>query len=104
MARHVLKPMPREEVMMAIRECREQLGHTPSLVELMRATEVRQGHVQKHFGFYTRALKPFLTTKDTKEHKGVKPYHGLSRMNADQEKGKTYHGDTEARRRSNPYH
>jgi hypothetical protein len=56
MARNVLKPMTREEVMMAIRECREQLGHTPSLVELMRTTEVRQGHVQKHFGFYTRAL------------------------------------------------
>jgi hypothetical protein len=56
MARHVLKPMSREEVMMAIRECREQLGHTPSLVELMRTSEVRQGHVPKHFGFYTRAL------------------------------------------------
>ncbi len=26
------------------------------MVELMRTTEVRQGHVQKHFGFYTRAL------------------------------------------------
>jgi hypothetical protein len=30
MARHVLEPMSRDEVMTAIRECREKLGHTPS--------------------------------------------------------------------------
>jgi hypothetical protein len=51
-----LNPMTREEVMQAIQECRQQLGRTPSQVELQKMTEVRQGHVQKHFGFYTRAL------------------------------------------------
>jgi hypothetical protein len=56
MAKHLLKPIAKEEIMSAIRECREQLGHTPSQVELFRNTEIRQGHIQKHFGFYTRAL------------------------------------------------
>ncbi|HZI55776.1 MAG TPA: hypothetical protein VFF39_03320, partial [Verrucomicrobiae bacterium] len=46
----------REEVLSAIRECEEKLGHPPSLVELRHHTGVEERHVRKHFLRYQRAL------------------------------------------------
>ncbi len=50
--------MTKEEIIAAIRECAEKLGHAPSLPEL-RANIVYQpiARCESHFGSYSRALE-----------------------------------------------
>jgi hypothetical protein len=47
----------KEEVLVAIRECAEKIGHAPSLTELRINTGVMERHVRKHFLTYKRALE-----------------------------------------------
>jgi hypothetical protein len=49
--------MTREQLMTAIGECTEALGHVPSHAELMRSGKVSGRQIVKHFGTYTRALR-----------------------------------------------
>jgi hypothetical protein len=49
--------MTREQLMAAIGECAETLGHVPSHAELMRSGKVSGRQIVKHFGTYTRALR-----------------------------------------------
>jgi Homing endonuclease associated repeat len=49
--------MTREQLMAAIGECAESLGHVPSHAELMRSGKVSGRQIVKHFGTYTRALR-----------------------------------------------
>jgi hypothetical protein len=46
----------KEEVLNAIRECAEKLGHPPSLTELRIHTGVLERHVRKHYLTHKRAL------------------------------------------------
>lgn len=48
--------MSKEEILVAIRECAEKIGHPPSLAELRLHTGVEERHVRKHFLRYQRAL------------------------------------------------
>jgi hypothetical protein len=48
--------LTREQLMAAIGECAEALGHVPSHAELMRSGKVSGRQIVKHFGTYTRAL------------------------------------------------
>ena len=48
--------MSKEEVLVAIRDCAEKIGHPPSLTELRINTGVLERHVRKHFLTYKRAL------------------------------------------------
>jgi Homing endonuclease associated repeat len=57
MARPVVRPMSRQEVMSTIVECAKQLGHTPSLAELTKINHVPHRQIVRHFGTYTRALR-----------------------------------------------
>lgn len=50
-------PLSKEDMLAAIRECAEKLGHVPSLVEFQRAADFRLRNLRKHFGTYTRALR-----------------------------------------------
>lgn len=49
--------MTKEEVMTAMKECAEKLGHAPSLVELQSMTTVSKRSVRKHFCTYVLALQ-----------------------------------------------
>jgi Homing endonuclease associated repeat len=49
--------MTREDVVAAIVECTEQLGHVPSRNELRKHGHVSREHLRRHFGTYTRALE-----------------------------------------------
>jgi hypothetical protein len=49
--------MSREEVMKAIVECSEKLGHVPSRPELMQNTQVSLRAIRSNFGSYTQALR-----------------------------------------------
>ncbi len=49
--------MTREQLMAAIAQCAEALGHVPSHAELMRTGKVSGRQIVKHFGTYTRALR-----------------------------------------------
>jgi hypothetical protein len=49
--------MTREQLMAAIGQCAETLGHVPSHAELMRSGKVSGRQIVKHFGTYTRALR-----------------------------------------------
>jgi hypothetical protein len=49
--------MTREEVMAAIVECTEKLGHVPSRNELRKHGKISREHVRRYFGTYTRALE-----------------------------------------------
>jgi hypothetical protein len=46
----------KEEILEAIRDCAEKIGHPPSLAELRLHTGVEERHVRKHFLRYQRAL------------------------------------------------
>ncbi len=48
--------MTKEEILVAIRECAEKIGHAPSLAELRLHTGVEERHVRKYFLRYQRAL------------------------------------------------
>ena len=49
--------MTKEQLMAAIAEVTEKLGHVPSHAELMRSGKVSGRQIVKHFGTYTRALR-----------------------------------------------
>jgi hypothetical protein len=55
-ARPTLK-MSKEQLMAAIAEITDKLGHVPSHAELMRSGKVSGRQIVKHFGTYTRALR-----------------------------------------------
>ena len=57
MSRPMTHPMSREEVMAAIVECAEKLGHAPSLTELLKNTKVSQRLIVRQFGTYMRAIR-----------------------------------------------
>jgi hypothetical protein len=50
-------PMSRQEIMAAIVECAEKLGHAPSLTELLKNTKVSQRLIVRQFGTYMRAIR-----------------------------------------------
>jgi hypothetical protein len=49
--------MSKEEIMAAIVECTQTLGHVPSYAEMMRTGKVSGRQIVKNFGTYTRALR-----------------------------------------------
>jgi hypothetical protein len=49
--------MTREEVIAAILEWNEKLGHVPSRTELSKLAGVSRQQIRKHFGTYSRALR-----------------------------------------------
>ncbi len=49
--------MTKEQLMAAIAEVADKLGHVPSHAELMRSGKVSGRQIVKHFGTYTRALR-----------------------------------------------
>src|SRR5579864_1132537 len=49
--------MTKEQLMAAIVEVTDKLGHVPSHAELMRSGKVNGRQIVKHFGTYTRALR-----------------------------------------------
>ena len=49
--------MTREQLMTAITEISEKLGHVPSYAELMKTGKVSGRQIVKHFATYTRALR-----------------------------------------------
>lgn len=49
--------MTKEEVLTAIKKATEELGHVPSLQELLRKTEVSRHSIRKHFTNYLEALE-----------------------------------------------
>ena len=49
--------MTRDDVMSAIRQTREQLGHVPTIAELQATTRVGAYDIRKHFGVYAVALE-----------------------------------------------
>jgi hypothetical protein len=49
--------MTREQLMAAITEITEKLGHVPSYAELMKTGKVSGRQIVKHFASYTRALR-----------------------------------------------
>lgn len=57
MSRPMIHPMSKQEIMAAIVECAEKLGHAPSHAELLKMTKVSQRQIVKQFGRYTRALR-----------------------------------------------
>jgi hypothetical protein len=51
------KKMSRDEVIDAIRQTKEELGHVPTLQELNSKTGVGAYHIRKNFGVYAEALQ-----------------------------------------------
>ena len=49
--------MTREEIIAAVMKCTEELGHAPSVGELLTRTKVSIYAIRKNFGNYKRALK-----------------------------------------------
>ena len=47
----------KEEVITAIRECAEKLGHSPSYPSLKKMKGITHMDFRKNFGTYTRALR-----------------------------------------------
>jgi HNH endonuclease len=56
-SQNVIKTMTKDEVIAAIRKCAEDLGHVPSMDELLRTTGMSKYLVRRHFGAYTKALE-----------------------------------------------
>ena len=61
--------MSKEQLMAAIGEVTEKLGHVPSHAELMRSGKVSGRQIVKHFGTYTRALRACNLERSTGGHK-----------------------------------
>ncbi len=51
------KTMTKQQIIDAVVECAEKLGHTPSHVELMQHTQVSRKQIRWHFGAYARLLQ-----------------------------------------------
>jgi hypothetical protein len=49
--------MSREEVIFAIRQAKEEMGHVPTLNELLKSKRISQYDVRRHFGVYASALQ-----------------------------------------------
>ena len=47
----------KQEIIKAIRECAEELGHAPTVVELLNMKPLRRGAVYRAFGNYRKALE-----------------------------------------------
>jgi hypothetical protein len=47
----------KEETIAAVQECAEQLGHVPTVEEVLRGTKVDRYSIRKHFGSYREVLK-----------------------------------------------
>jgi hypothetical protein len=47
----------RDEIIAAIQKCAEELGHVPSLDELLGATRISKHKLRKNFGPYVKALE-----------------------------------------------
>jgi Homing endonuclease associated repeat len=56
-AHNVTKNTTPEEVIAIVRKCAEELGHVPSLDELLRITKISKYLVRRHFGPYVKALE-----------------------------------------------
>ncbi len=61
--------MTKEQLMAAINEITEKLGHVPSYSELMKTGKVSGRQIVKHFGTYTRALRACNLERSTGGHK-----------------------------------
>lgn len=61
--------MTKEQLMAAITEITEKLGHAPSYSELMKAGKVSGRQIVKHFGTYTRALRACNLERSMGGHK-----------------------------------
>jgi Homing endonuclease associated repeat len=57
MVNYVTKNTTAEEVITIIRKCAEELGHVPSLEELLKITKISKYLVRRHFGPYVKALE-----------------------------------------------
>ena len=49
--------MTKQEIMAAIFDCKEKLGHVPTRNELVKHADIRRGEIGKQFGSYTQALR-----------------------------------------------
>ena len=49
--------MTKQQIIGAVRECTDKLGHVPSHTELLRITHVSRKQIRWHFGTYTRLLR-----------------------------------------------
>jgi hypothetical protein len=61
--------MTKEQLMAAIAEVTDKLGHVPSHAELMRSGKVSGRQIVKHFGTYTRALRACNLERSMGGHK-----------------------------------
>ena len=61
--------MTKEQLMAAITEITEKLGHVPSYAELMKTGKVSGRQIVKHFATYTRALRACNLERSTGGHK-----------------------------------
>jgi hypothetical protein len=48
--------MTKEEVIAAVRECAEKIGHAPSMAEFRKMALVSKNQVRRHFGTYSKVL------------------------------------------------
>jgi hypothetical protein len=48
--------MTKEEVIAAVQECANKLGHAPSMAEFRKMTPVSKNQIRKNFGTYSKAL------------------------------------------------
>jgi hypothetical protein len=55
--KNITENTSKEEVSAAIRKCAEELGHVPSMDELLRVTGMSKYLIRRHFGAYTKALE-----------------------------------------------
>jgi hypothetical protein len=58
----------KEEILAAIKECAERLGHTPSLPELKRCTRISKRSIRRHYVSYKQALSDCGLEKRTGGH------------------------------------
>src|SRR5262249_9536585 len=61
--------MSKEEIIQAMKELAEQLGHPPSLTELRIHKGVHDRYIRKHFATYKRALEECGLKRDGQGYK-----------------------------------
>src|SRR5262249_6149745 len=54
--RRIEAQMTKEEIIAAVKECAERLGHVPSATEFAKETRVNKNDLKKKFGSYRRRL------------------------------------------------
>src|SRR4029077_562309 len=50
------RTVTKEEVIAAVRECAEKIGHAPSMAEFRKMALVSKNQVRRHFGTYSKVL------------------------------------------------